>query len=163
MKDLFAKNPRQNVELHSFCHKSTNKSIFVEPTNKRELLELVSKLRESKSPGIDNIGPGLVKEVFESIVDPLLYIFNISMLDGIVPDKLKTAKVAPIFKKGDRSLAGNYRPISLLTVLDKLLEKLMYKRAYTFLVKHNILYRHQFGFRKNYSTASALIEVMDNI
>jgi len=163
VKDLFAKNPSQNVDFHFFCHKSTNKSIFIEPTNKRELLELVSKLRKSKSPGPDNIGPGLIKEVIESIVDPLLYIFNLSMLDGIVPDKLKTAKVVPIFKKGDRSLACNYRPISLLSVFDKLLEKLMYKRVYTFLVKHNILYKHQFGFRKNYSTALALIEVMDNI
>ena len=121
----------------------------------------MSKLRKSKSPGPDNIGPGLIKEVIESIVDPLLYIFNLSMLDGIVPDKLKTAKVIPIFKKGDRSLACNYRPISLLSVFDKLLEKLMYKRVYTCLVKHNILYKHQFGFRKNYSTALALIEVMD--
>ena len=62
------------------------------------------------------------------------------MLDGIVPDKLNTAEVVPMFKKGDRSLASNYRPISLLSVVDKLFEKLMYKRVYTFLVKHDILY-----------------------
>ena len=70
-----------------------------------------------------------MKEVLESNVDPLLCIFNLSMFDGIVPDKLKTAKVVPIFKKGDRSRASNYRPISLLSVFDKLLEKLMYNRV----------------------------------
>ena len=67
-----------------------------------------------------------MKEVIESLVDPLLHIFNISMPGGIVPDKLKTAKVVPIFKKGVRSPASNYKPISLFSVYDKLLEKNFY-------------------------------------
>ena len=120
VKDLFAKSPRQNVEFHSFCHKSTNNSIFVESTSKRELLELVSKLSKFKSPGPDNIGLGLVKEVIESIVDLLLDIFSLFILDGIVPDILKNAKVVPIFKKGDRSLDSNYKPISLSSAFDEL-------------------------------------------
>jgi Reverse transcriptase (RNA-dependent DNA polymerase) len=115
------------------------------------------------SPGPDNIGPGLIKEVIEAIADPLLHIFNLSLTGGTVPDELKIAKVVPIYKKGDKSLACNYRPISLLSVFDKLLERLMYNRLYSFLTKHDILYKYQFGFRKKYPTALALIEVMDNI
>jgi len=92
-----------------------------------------------------------------------LQIFNLSLNEGIVPDELKIAKVVPIYKKGDKSEAINYRPISLLSVFDKLLERLMYNRLYSFLTKHNILYKYQFGFRKKYSTVLALIEVMDII
>lgn len=68
-----------------------------------------------------------------------------------------------MYKKGDSSLPTNYRPISLLSIFDKLLEKLMYKRVYTFLTENNILYPYQFGFRKNHSTSLALIDVIDNI
>jgi len=70
---------------------------------------------------------------------------------GIVPDQLKIAKIIPIYKKGDHSSACNYRPISLLSVFDKLLEQIMYNRLNSFLNVNNILYRYQFslliGFR----------------
>ena len=78
-------------------------------------------------------------------------------------DSLKLAKVIPVFKKGDRTQAGNYRPISLLTVFDKILEKLMCKRLCNFLELHHTLYDFQFGFRKHHSTVLALMEVKDNI
>ena len=84
-------------------------------------------------------------------------------MTGVVPDKLKIGKVIPVYKKGDSSLPTNYRPISLLSIFDKLLEKLMYKRVYTFLTENNILYPYQFCFRKNHSTSLALIDVIDNI
>ena len=85
-----------------------------------------------------------------------------SITNGIVPDKLKIAKVIPIFKKGDKNEISNYRPISLLSIFNKLLEKVVYKRLYNFLIKNNILYKYQFGFRKNHSTSMALLEVIDN-
>ena len=72
------------------------------------------------------------------------------------------AKIIPIFKKGDVHLASNYRPISLLSVFNKLLEKLVYKRLYSFLDKHNVIYSYQFGFRKHHSTSMALLEVIDS-
>jgi hypothetical protein len=67
-----------------------------------------------------------------------------------VPDKLKIAKVIPLFKKGDRCLLENYRPISLLSIFNKLLEKVVYKRVYNFLNKNEVLYKYQFGFRKKF-------------
>ncbi len=69
----------------------------------------------------------------------------------------------PIHKKDETSDPNNYRPISLLSTLNKIMEKLMYKRLITFLNKYNILYKYQFGFRENYSTTLALIEILDNI
>jgi retron-type reverse transcriptase len=97
------------------------------------------------------------------IMEPLLHIYNLSFLSGAVPNKLKVAKVIPIYKKGDPTHPENYRPISLLNIFDKILEKLMYSRLYKHLATNNILYDYQFGFRKGHSTALAILEVVDNI
>jgi len=89
--------------------------------------------------------------------------FNMSFTSGVVPTSLKIAKVIPVYKKGDRCLIGNYRPISLLSVFDKILEKLMYTRLINYLNVNNILYDYQFGFRRYHSTTLALIDVVDQI
>ena len=92
-----------------------------------------------------------------------MLIFNKAITTGQYPDALKIAKVIPLFKKGETTLITNYRPISLLSLLNKIFEKLLYRRLYKFLVKHNVLYKYQFGFRKGYSTTMALIEIVNNI
>ena len=79
------------------------------------------------------------------------------------PSVLKTAKVVPVFKKGSKSDRCNYRPISLLSNFEKILEKLMYKRVYNFLSQNNIIYDLQFGFRQKFSTSHALINLTENI
>jgi len=108
VKDLFKNNKIikiYNTDFQSYCHTRIDKCFYVEPTDKCELFKLSNKLRKSKSPGPDNIGPGLIKEVVEAIVDPLMHIYNLSLNKGIVPDKQKPAKVVPIYKKGDKSRA----------------------------------------------------------
>ena len=76
---------------------------------------------------------------------------------------MKIAKVSPIFKKDEKTDPGNYRPISLLSTINKIMEKVMYKRVISFLNRFKILYKYQFGFRENYSTVQAVIEITDNI
>jgi len=97
------------------------------------------------------------------IVKPLQHIFNLSLETGKYPEGLKVAKVIPIYKKGDSTSPGNYRPISLLPVFDKIFEKLICNRILKFWNKYNIFYQFQFGFRKNHSTALALLEITDSI
>ena len=92
-----------------------------------------------------------------------MVIYNISFSRGCVPEELKVSKVIPIHKKQAKHIPGNYRPISLLSVFDKLLEKLMYARLYSFLLKHNILFKYQFGFRAGSSTSLAIIEIVDKL
>ena len=130
--------------------------------DKYELIDFIYKLNPSKCPGADNLGP-LILDISSSIIDPLLHIYNLSLSTGVVPNKLKIAKVIPIFKRGDSHLPNNYRPISLLSVFSKLLEKVMYNRLYSFLQTNNILYQYQFGFRENHSTTLALLDVVDQI
>ena len=80
-----------------------------------------------------------------------------------VPQSLKTAKVIPLHKKGEKDKPGNYRPISLLSIFAEVLEELMFNRMYSFLMQNNILYKYQFGFRKGFLTSLALIELLDTI
>ena len=84
-------------------------------------------------------------------------------MTGVFPSVLKTAKVVPVFKKDSKLDYSNYRPISLLSNIEKILEKLMYKRLYTFLNNNNIIYNLQFGFRQQYSTSHALINITEII
>ena len=86
-----------------------------------------------------------------------------SLTTGVHPDLLKIAKTIPIFKKGSKLNTRNYRPISLLSNLNKILEKLMFNRIYKFLEQHKCIYDRQFGFRKKHSTNQALIKITETI
>ena len=88
-------------------------------------------------------------------------LFNLSFVNGIFPSVLKNAKVVSVFKKDSKLDFGNYRPISLLSNIEKILEKLVYKRLYNFLNNNDIIF--QFGFRQHYSTSHALINITENI
>ena len=86
-----------------------------------------------------------------------------SFSSGKFPDPLKIFKTIPIHKGGSTILLNNYRPISLLSIFDKIIEKLMHKRLYNFLNEHSILFSNQFGFGKNISTSTALIQITEKI
>ena len=94
---------------------------------------------------------------------PLSKIFNLSMKLGAHPDCLKLAKVIPIHKKESKLLCSNYRPISLLSNIDKIIEKVMYSRVYEFLNINNLIYPLQFGFRQYHSTSHALLHLTEKI
>jgi len=151
------------AEFKAYMPPTTKASMFVTPVTKEKVLEIIWKFKNHKSPGPDSTGPRLLKEVINEIIDPLVYLFNLSFSTGLVPESLKLAKVIPVYKKSDRSYVGNYRPIPLLSIFDKILEKAMCARLCNYLTINNILYDYQFGFRKYYSTCLALIDIIDNI
>ena len=155
-------NSRSDDNMRKYCDPPVKHSMFCKPVDRYELKKILDNLKP-KSPGSDSIRPKIIKEVADSIIDPLLYLLNLSICSGKVPDNLKIAKVIPVYKKGEHFLPGNYRPISLLNVIDKILEKIMYTRLYSHLQANSLLYDYQFGFRKNYSTILALLEVTDSI
>ena len=86
-----------------------------------------------------------------------------SLKKGIFPDSLKRAKVIPIYKKGKHDCLDNYRPISLLSNIGKVFEKVMYIRTMEYFNKHNFLFDNQFGFRANHSTTDALYSSVNMI
>ena len=120
-------------------------------------------LKTNRSPGYENLHVNVIRKLYNELKIPLMNIFNLSLTTGIFPDKMKIAKVSPIFKKGEKSIISNYRPISVLPCFSKILERIMYNRLYNYLTENNILFNKQFGFRSGHSTEHALLELIDQI
>lgn len=138
--------------------KSVPESIFFFPTDEEEVISIFTCLKNSKSCDINDIQIKPVKYVIKSIASILVYVFNLSIQTGIFPRKMQVAKVSVLYKTGDKNELGNYRPVSVLPIFSKGLEKIIHKRLYRFCEKHSILSPHQYGFRKGCSTELALLE-----
>ena len=121
------------------------------------------KLISKSSCGYDEITAKIIKISCPFIVSPLMYICNKMLSTGKFPDRLKYSEIKPIYKKGDKTLITNYRPISLLPVFSKIFEKVIYKRVYCHLTLNSILVKEQFGFRYNSSTETAIYTLINNI
>ena len=119
--------------------------------------------RSREGPGWDGVKVSLIKEVQEFLVVPLTQVINLSFSQGVFPDDLKTARVVPIFKKGNMTDLGNYRPISIITSFAKIFERLMYIKLQSYLDKNDILFCNQFGFRPGSSTSFPLTLLVDQI
>ena len=117
-------------------------------TTLAEVLDTIKSLKNTKSSGYDDFSTKFIKLSATIIAPELVKIFNLAIREGTYPDKLKIAKVIPIFKKGDQTSVNNYRPISILSIINKIFEKILYSRLIKFVDKSNILYKYQFGFRK---------------
>ena len=108
----------------------------------------IKKMKDNKSPGVEGIPPKLLKEIVEQISTPLAKMFNLSREEGIVPSEWKEANIIPLFKKGSRNKPENYRPVSLTSVVCKLIETLIRDHMVEFLVKHKLINTSQHMFLK---------------
>ena len=136
---------------------------FSKPITRDEILICINNLPNKKSAGHDEYNACTVKSIAPYILTPLLKILNLSLTTGVVPNDFKLAKVIPVYKNGDPRIFSNYRPISILPCFSKILERLVANRLNNFIEKFNILNKSQYGFRANYSTEMALIDLVDKI
>ena len=110
------------------------------------VLAIISSFKSKASSGHDGVSSKLVKDLKYSLAFPLLsIIINNSLAKGLVPNMAKLAKIIPIYKAKDKKNISNYRPISLLTVISKVLEKVVHKNVYTFLEKNKVMYASKYG------------------
>jgi hypothetical protein len=152
-----------NDNYQTYMSNKIPDSMFLAPVCDKELINCVRALHPKHSASFDDLSVYSLKRIINHIAVPLTQIFNKSFQSGIVPDFCKIARVVPIYKSGDSSDYTNYRPISILPALSKILEKLMHARLTNFLTKYNVLDDSQHGFRPKYSTCTALTEVLDFI
>ena len=147
----------------SYLKHRVNSNFTILPTSIAEVMSLILQLDDSKAPGPTDIPIKILKIAAPIIVSHLVNIINKSFELGIYPNSLKLAKVIPIFKAGNKTEVNNYRPISLLPTLSKIIEKLMHIRLFSFLETHKVIYNSQFGFQKGKSTNHSLIEITEKI
>ena len=129
----------------------------------KEIITLVSQLPNKSSSGHDNISNILLKKLIHQIAPVLVEVFNKSMTMGEFPTVMKLAEVVPLYKSKESFLETNYRPISLLTTMSKILEKIMYRRIYSFLQNTGQIYENQYGFRANHSCEHAIGQVVGTL
>ena len=130
---------------------------------RKDISAYIQKMNNNKAPGPDGIYTRHIKELKEQIVEILTKIFNKSMSDSEIPEDFKLANVTAIFKKGDKSNASNYRPISLTSLVGKLMESIIRDHIVEHLDKHNLIKNSQHGFRRNRSCLTNLLEFFHGI
>ena len=154
--DLSSQIPQNSNNFEEFIEPATSTFNF-KNISTQEVKKVLNKLNASKSSGPDRIPVSLLKDSSEIIASYLTYIYNCSLLSGILPDDWKKARVSPIYKSGDKQECGNYRPISVLSVVAKIFEKLVGGQLNYYLKENNILTKFQSGFREGHSTTSSLL------
>ncbi len=132
------------------------------PIAMQEVYDALRRLNTKKSSGPDGLDPYFLNIAAEHIAEPLTHIFNLTIETGLIPSVLKSAYVTPLLKGGDQSNPNNYRPISKLSALAKVLEGLISDQLKDYLETKNILNDLQSGFRKKHSTVTATMKVLND-
>ena len=132
-------------------------------TSPEEIRKILLNLNTSKASGPDGISNKILKECAHSLCSPLARLFNLSFQFGIFPNSWKLANVVPIYKKNDRQLVSNYRPVSLLSTLSKVMERIVHSRLYDYCVENNLLTDKNSGFKRGDSTVNQLTHLTNKI
>ena len=157
------KSPHNKIDHYLNKMQKSASTLFLAPTSVEEIHYLIKSLPNKTSSGHDSISNNLLKKISPSILEPLAIIFNKSLETGVFPEEMKMVDVVPLYKSKSEYECTNYRPISLILTISKLLEKLMYKRTYYFLEQTDQLYQSQYGFRKSHSCETAIMELASSI
>ena len=163
-QNLAAKIPSTSASYSDYLNilkKPTAKFTF-RPVTCEEVLHRLNELSVNKATGLDNIQAKLLKTTSSVIASSVTYLFNLSLQRGKFPSDWKTARISALFKKGSKLDIGNYRPISILPVLSKCLEKLVHEQLYAYLSTNDLLAQQQSGFRPNHSTQTSLHYILED-
>lgn len=147
----------------TYINTCTQGTLFLHPTDEGEIKRVIDSLKSNSAPGPDDIKPLPIKSVASTLASPLAHIYNSILRSGLFPDELKIARVTVIHKGGSKDDLNNYRPISLLSVFAKILECLIHKRLAAYATDFHLISPKQFGFCKNKSTETALIQIKEKI
>ena len=159
--DSVFSNPSKKI-THTFDKNDRLPNIHRIKIHRSGLLKLLLNLDPHKAIGPDNIPPRFLKTCAHEVVDMYLILFQASLDQGAVPSDWKEGNIVPLFKKGDRSLPENYRPITLTSISCKILEHVVHSNIMAHLDKFNVLDDAQHGFRKRRSCVSQLITTVDD-
>ena len=160
--NLAAKIPSSEKHFSEYMNQ-TKEIIPINDLTIKEYKNAFDSLKTNRACGFDDIDTNIIKSCYKEMFCPLFYICKRSIKVGSFPDQMKIAKITPLFKSGEYDIVSNYRPISVLPVFSKLLERIMYNRVYSHITKHLLLYEKQFGFQKQCSTEHAILQLTKEI
>jgi len=152
-----------NKTFRSYLNDSHTTHFKFKNINEHEISKIIDGLPSKTSRGFDEISTKLMKYLKTEISKPLTVIINQSFQTGLFPQKLKIAKIIPIYKKDDETLLNNYRPISLLPSFSKVFEKAIFNQVHDYFKSNHLYYNSQYGFRELHSTELAALELTDRI
>lgn len=152
-----------NTQVNKSLITSTINTFVLLPTDAEEVYNTIQALKNTHTVGYDEIPTKLLKYCAHSLAEPLSILINKCFQEGTFPDKLKITMLTLLHKKGDVSELNNYRPIALLSVIAKVMEKIIANRIYDFLIKFKILNDNQNGYIKNRSTTRAVFQMLEDI
>jgi hypothetical protein len=156
--DLASKIDTSNYNFETYTKIAESEFAAFQPVTVSHVCSLLHGLSSNKASGIDKISCKIIKIAAPAISDSLTFIFNQAITLSSFPNEWKMARVIPLYKNGHRNIPGNYRPISVLPAISKIMERIMYDQLYNYLTKFELLSDSQFGFRKSHSTATALLD-----
>ena len=141
------KIPEQNLSSLDFMDQPLLNSIYLSEVTSEEISNILQFLKNGAAGHETNAS--LLNDISSGITEPLKYLSNLSLSEGVFPTELKLANVIPLYKSDDAFVFNNYRPVSLLCVISKVFERIIYDRLIDFLETYALLNNSQFGFRKN--------------
>ena len=154
-------NTSQNSSYKHYLTEHFPCTFTFKNVTEEDIVNIFNDLHSKKSSGHDSISAKLLKQLQPTLIKSLVIIIN--QCSGIFPDQLKLAKVIPVFKKGNKKLLENYRPISILPSISKIFEKVVFNQLTGYLESNNLLHPNQYGFRKKCSTEHAILHLTDRI
>ncbi|KAK3928861.1 putative RNA-directed DNA polymerase from transposon X-element [Frankliniella fusca] len=153
----------KKVELDMDLINNIDKTIYVNPCTPQTIRRIIQKLRNKKSAGIDEISNEMLKTCVNEIQEPVCYLTNLIIENEEYPDQLKITKIKPLFKKKDKSLTENYRPVALVPCLSRVTETVILENIKSFVQKHQIIEECQFGYQERKSTSEAICSLLEQI
>ena len=137
-----------NVTYTNFLTNPCLNTLSLLNVNEETTIKIIDDLKAKNSEGVDGLSVKLLKAIKYETSKAITHIINQSLHTGIFPDKLKLAKVIPVFKKGDRTKLDNYRPISILPAISQIFERAIFDQLYIHFTHNNLFYESQYGFLK---------------
>ena len=158
-----AENSEQLKDPLDYISKRVDSSLEFSDTTTSEILDIILAQDSKKSCGYDEINNKIIKKTSNVVTPFLKILFNACMKQGVFPECFKLAQVTPLFKGGEKTNLGSYRPISLLPALSKILEKIILVRMMSFLSENDVIAKEQFGFRPKYTTEYAILDIYEKL
>ena len=154
-------SPGNPLDLVRSLMKNRNCSFSIQPVHPDVILKIITDLKATQSCGLDNIDSNIVKLVKHELVPVITHIVNLSIRDKIFPHQWKTSKIIPLHKKKEVIYPENYRPVSLLPIFSKILERAIFVQVVKYLEENCLIHPSHHGFRQNHNTATALLQMLD--